>query len=88
MSKMKTMTSSEARQDFSAVIDRVANEETVTISRRNKDVAVMISSARYKELKRIEDILYVKASELAIKEGFASGDEAKEIMDKLGANEV
>ncbi|NKB60999.1 MAG: type II toxin-antitoxin system prevent-host-death family antitoxin [Gammaproteobacteria bacterium] len=85
---MKTMTSSEARQDFSAVIDRVADEETVTISRRNKDVAVMISSARYKELKRIEDILYVKAAELAIKEGFASDKETKEIMDKLGANEV
>ena len=66
------MTSSEARQDFSAVIDRVADEETVTISRRNKDVAVMISSARYKELKRIDDILYVTAAELAIKEGFAS----------------
>ncbi|MBL6986496.1 MAG: type II toxin-antitoxin system Phd/YefM family antitoxin [Methylobacter sp.] len=55
---MKTMTSSEARQNFSAVLSTVSGEP-VTISKQDKDVAVIISSARYKELKKLEDIFYM-----------------------------
>ena len=87
MTKMKTLTSSEARQGFSSVIDSVEQEE-VAISRGNKEVAVVVSSTRYRELKRLEDILYVKAAELAFTEGFASDDETEEVMNKLGANGV
>jgi len=45
---------------------------------------VVISSRRYQELKRLEDILYGKAAELAIKEGFATQNE----VDKLFSNIV
>jgi hypothetical protein len=47
------------------------------IATQDKDVAVIISSARYKELKKLEDILYGKAAELAIKEGFSSDKQAQ-----------
>jgi len=67
---MKNMTSTEARQHFSAVITGV-EKEPVTISKKKKEIAVVISSRRYNELKRLEDILYGKAAELAIKEGLA-----------------
>ncbi len=80
---MRTMTSSEARQSFSALING-AESEPVTISKKNKDIAVVISSRRYQELKRLEDILYGKAAELAIKEGFATQNE----VDKLFSNIV
>ena len=79
---MKTITSTEARQNFSAVISTV-EENPVTISKQDKEVAVIISSTRYKELKKLEDILYGKAAELAIKEGFASDKEVSEILDSI-----
>jgi len=79
---MKTITSTEARQNFSAVISKV-EESPVTISKQDKDVAVIISSARYQELKKLEDILYGKAAELAIKEGFASDKEASDLLDSI-----
>ncbi|MCK5122089.1 MAG: type II toxin-antitoxin system Phd/YefM family antitoxin [Methylococcales bacterium] len=79
---MKTITSTEARQNFSAVISAL-EDSPVTISKQNKDVAVMLSSARYQELKKLEDILYGKAAELALQEGFVSNKEAQDLLDSI-----
>ncbi|NOQ17113.1 MAG: type II toxin-antitoxin system prevent-host-death family antitoxin [Methyloprofundus sp.] len=79
---MKTMTSSEARQGFSTMLSTVATEP-VSISKQDKEVAVVISSVRYKELKKLEDILYGKAAELAIKEGFSSSKETEDLLDSI-----
>ncbi len=79
---MKTMSSTEARNHFSTVIAQV-NEESISICKKNKPVAVMMSSRRYDELKRIEDILYGKAAELAIKEGFASKEESEDLLNSI-----
>ncbi len=79
---MKLMTSTEVRKNFSTVISEVQTEP-VSISNNNKNVAVVMSSSRYNELKRIEDILYGKAAELAIKEGFSSKKETDELFDSL-----
>jgi len=78
MLPMKTMTSSEARQRFSAMLS-VASHEPVSISKKDKEVAVVISAMRYKELKKLEDILYGKAAELALQEGFASKKESDDL---------
>jgi prevent-host-death family protein len=79
---MKIMTSSEARQSFSRVIS-TAETEPVTISKKNKEVAVVISAGRYHELKRLEDILYGKAAMLAIEEGFTPQNEVKALFDSI-----
>lgn len=79
---MKTITSTEARQHFSSIISAL-EEEPVTILKQDKSVAVILSSARYKELERLEAILYGKAAELAIKEGFASDKDAQDLLDSL-----
>jgi len=79
---MKNMTSTEARQNFSAVIASV-EKEPVTISKKKKDIAVVISPRRYKELKRLEDILYGKAAELAIKEGLAPQIEVENLLASI-----
>ena len=79
---MKTITSTEARQNFSALISGL-KDSPVTISKQDKEVAVMLSSARYKELKKLENILYGKAAELAIQEGFASNEDAQNLLDSL-----
>lgn len=79
---MKTITSTEARQNLSSILSAV-DEEPVTILKQDKSIAVILSSARYKELERLEDILYAKAAELAIKEGFTSDKEAQDLLDSL-----
>lgn len=79
---MKTLTSTEARKNFSTVISGL-EDSPVIISKQDKEVAVMLSTARYKELKKLEDILYGKAAELAIQEGFASNKEADDLLDSL-----
>ena len=79
---MKVLTSTEARKNFSALISGL-KEHPVTISKQDKNVAVLLSTARYKELKKLEDFLYGKAAELAIQEGFASRKETDELLDGL-----
>jgi len=79
---MKTMSSTEARQNFSSVISGL-KDNPVSISKQDKEVAVILSSARYKELKKIEDILYGKAAELAIQEGFVSNADTQKLLDSL-----
>jgi len=79
---MKTMTSTEARQSFSSVIS-IAENEPVTISKKNKEIAVVVSSKRYHELKRLEDILYGKAAQLAIEEGLTPKSEVKDLLDSI-----
>ena len=79
---MKTMTSTEARQCFSSVINTAKNEP-VTISKKNKDIAVVISSRRYQELKKLEDILYGKVAKIAIEEGLVPVKEVDDLLDSI-----
>lgn len=79
---MKSMSATEVRQNFSSVISAVESEP-VTISKQDKNIAVIVSSARYDELSRMEDRLYGKMAELAIKEGFASDNEAESLLNSL-----
>ena len=51
--------------------------------KKERDIAVILSSERYHELKRIEDILYGKAAELAIREGLISDQDANELLDNI-----
>ena len=80
--KMKTLTSSEARQGFSALLGAI-KVEPVGITKDNKKVAVLITDTRYQELARIENLLYAAAADLAIKEGFAPKEEVDELLNAL-----
>lgn len=79
---MKVLSSTEARQNFSSVLSAIETEP-VCISKQDKTIAVVMSQKRYDELKRIEDILYGKAAELAIKEGFATDAQAQDLMNNI-----
>jgi PHD/YefM family antitoxin component YafN of YafNO toxin-antitoxin module len=76
---MKVLSSTEVRQNFSAVLSAI-NVEPISISKQDKEIAVVMSVQRYSELTRLEDILYGKAAELAIKEGFAPNKETQDLM--------
>ena len=79
---MKVLSSTEVRQNFSAVLSNI-EIEPVSISKQDKAIAVVMSQKRYNELKRLEDILYGKAAELAIQEGFASDIQAQDLMNSI-----
>ncbi len=79
---MKVLSSTQVRQNFSAVLSEI-EIEPVSISKQDKTVAVVMSQKRYNELKRLEDILYGKAAELAIQEGFASDTQAQDLMNSI-----
>ena len=79
---MKVLSSTEVRQNFSAVLSNIETEP-VSISKQDTAIAVVMSQKRYNELKRLEDILYGKAAELAIQEGFASDSQAQDLMDSI-----
>ena len=76
---MKVLSSTEVRQNFSAVLSAI-NVEPISISKQDKEIAVVMSAQRYSELTRLEDILYGKAAELAIKEGFSPNKETQDLM--------
>ncbi|MDD5215024.1 MAG: type II toxin-antitoxin system Phd/YefM family antitoxin [Methylococcales bacterium] len=79
---MKILSSTEVRQNFSAVLSKI-DAEPVSISKQDKTIAVVMSQKRYEELKRLEDILYGKAAELAIQEGFASEAQTQDLMNSI-----
>jgi prevent-host-death family protein len=76
---MKVLSSTEVRQNFSAILSAI-NVEPIIISKQDKEIAVVMSVQRYSELTRLEDILYGKAAELAIKEGFSPNKETQDLM--------
>ena len=82
MDKMKTITATEAKQNFGNLIASVS-QEPVTIQKTNKDVAVVVSAQRYQELKKIEDILYGEAAKLAIKEGVLSVKDSDDFLNSI-----
>jgi antitoxin Phd len=49
---MRTITASEAKQSFAALID-AANREPVIIQRQKRDVAVVLSIAEFERLQRL-----------------------------------
>jgi PHD/YefM family antitoxin component YafN of YafNO toxin-antitoxin module len=79
---MKVLSTTEVRQNFSAILSTI-NIEPIGISKQDKEIAVVMSTQRYSELTRLEDILYSKAAELVIKEGFASNKETHDLMDSI-----
>lgn len=83
---MKYLTESEAKQSFMGILGTI-QQEPVTITKDNKEVAIMLEATRYHELKRLEDILYGKAAELAITEGFTPQAEADQLLNKLRNSE-
>ena len=82
MDQMKTITATEAKQNFGSLIASV-NQGPVTIQKTNKDVAVVVSVKRYQELKKIEDILYAEAAKLAIQEGVLSVKDSDDFLNSI-----
>ncbi|MDO8586457.1 MAG: type II toxin-antitoxin system Phd/YefM family antitoxin [Armatimonadota bacterium] len=72
---MTNVTSKEAQNHFGELID-TAQREPVTINRRGRPVAVVLSNERYKELEALEDALWAARARHAAESGFLSPEES------------
>ena len=79
---MKVLSTTEVRQNFGAILSAI-NVEPIGISKQDKEIAVVMSTQRYSELTRLEDTLYGKAAELAIKEGLVSTKKTQDLMGSI-----
>ncbi len=80
---MKVVTATEAKQSFGDIMVSIGNDEPVTIQKQGKDFAVVLTTQEYQGLKKLEDILYGKAAELAIQEGLLSAEESRKVLNDI-----
>ncbi len=76
---MHTLSSTDAQQRFGQMLDLV-QREPVSIHKRGRRVAVVVSSERYEELEAIEDRLWAARAEEAAKRGFVSAEESADML--------
>ena len=72
---MSSITSKEAQNHFGELID-TAQREPVTINRRGRPVAVVLSNERYQALEALEDALWAARARQAAESGFLSPEES------------
>lgn len=72
--KMKTLASKEAKDHFGELLD-TAQREPVTIEKKGRPVAVVMSLAEYKRLEEIEESWWAERAEKAGKKGGWLGTE-------------
>ena len=76
---MSILTSKDAQNKFGAMLDK-AQREPVTITRRDRPVAVVMSPERYAELEALEDSFWAARAKRAAKKGFLGREKTAEFM--------
>jgi antitoxin Phd len=83
---MTTLTSKDAQNHFGELID-TAQREPVTIERRGRPIAVVMSRERYEALEALEDALWAERARQATEGGFLGAEETMDfIKGILNAN--
>lgn len=85
---VESLSTGEAKADFSKVIDRVAfGKERITLTRRGRPLAVVVPVEDLEALEALEDAEDLRDAEAALKEFEASGKESipwEEVKAKAG----
>ena len=79
---MTTITSKEAQNHFGELID-TAQREAVTINRRGRPVAVVLSNDRYRALEALEDALWAARARQAAEAGFVGPKETMSFIKEM-----
>ena len=84
--KPATVTEAQAQKDFAELLE-TARRKTVTVTRKGKPAAVVMSARRYRDLmeflEELEDQAWMKLALEAEKEGMLSREESRALMRKL-----
>jgi prevent-host-death family protein len=79
---MKTLAAKEAKNRFGQLLD-MAQAEPVTIEKKGRVVAVMLSREEYERLQALEDAYWLARAEEAAQEGFLSPAESEVLLQDL-----
>lgn len=79
---MKTFAASEAKNEFGRLLD-TAQREPVTIEKKGRPVAVLLSLEEYQRLEALDDAWWVARAEEAGEEGFIGPEEGEKLMREL-----
>ena len=79
---MKTMSAKEAKDGFGLLLD-TAQREPVTITKKGREVAVLVSKADFERLEALEDAYWGRRAEEARKEGFVGLEESEKLLNEL-----
>ena len=73
---MKTFAAKEAKNGFGRLLD-AAQREPVTIEKKGRPVAVVLSVEDYRRLEELEDVMWAIRAKEAEKEGYLSAEETE-----------
>ena len=79
---MKTLGASEAKNRFGELLD-VARREPVQITKKGRNVAVVLSIEEFERLSDLEDELLAFKAEKAQQEGFLGATESEALLEEL-----
>ncbi len=79
---MTTFAAKAAKDNFGRLID-TAQRGPVTIEKKHRPVAVVLSIAEYDRLETFEDAFWAAKSDSALKDGLLGVDESAKVMERL-----
>ncbi len=79
---MKTLAAKEAKNRFGQLLD-AAQAEPVTIEKKGRAVAVMLSHEEYERLRAFENAYWAARADQAAKEGFLGAEESEALLRDL-----
>lgn len=79
---MKTIAASEAKNSFGILLDS-AQQEPVTLTKKGRAVAVVLSVAEYERLEALEDAYWRERAQTADAVGYAGADAGTALLRNL-----
>ena len=79
---MRTMSAKEAKDAFGLLLD-TAQREPVTITKKGREVAVLVSKTDFERLEALEDAYWGALAKEARKEGFVGAEESEQLLNEL-----
>lgn len=79
---MRVLAAAEAKNSFGKMID-IVQKEPVTIEKKGRAVAVVLSMEEYSNFELLEDQWWANKAEEAIKEEFMDTEESEKLMQKI-----
>ena len=79
---MKTVGAKEAKDGFGRLLD-LAQREPVTIEKKGRPVAVVLSLEEYQRLEALDDAWWAARAEKAGEEGFIGSEESARLLKEM-----
>lgn len=79
---MRTVSVKEAKHGFAALLD-AAQRESVTITKKGKVVAVVLSREDFERFEALEDAHWIQRARVAVTEGFVGPRESGKLLADL-----